>query len=414
MGEFSINYVSKSKLADKGVSVAEVLELLNLENELDRTLLKALNVESLKNDFIAIPGASKLIEIQKGINKGFDKVDLRSALNDIKVNVNEDGLTFSFTKLDENEYFLQKKLSSIDAIPIYSSKTDFFSWLYGMGKYANELIKNNLFDILRSNLESLRKEDIGSKRRNYRILYNSNNRQLYVRAITSLDRYNDYNNNITIVIALLSLHRKMKESRIFYSLNRIEYNESHLRIFFEEQKKQELGRLGFVKNVIEISNDEIKRESLRFEAIGNIEFIDPEKNVQEIIIQPSCSKRPKVKTNILAISHSLSPIKFIQGLEGIDKSTKIHNELFELINEVSQITDPSQIMFLVKNKIQKAKDESFKKHKNQIEKIINTHVVNNMIQLLTLFKKMELVTENDIEASEYIRYIIYESLIERR
>ena len=64
--------------------------------------------------------------------------------------------------------------------------------------------------------------------------------------------------------------------------------------------------------------------------------------------------------------------------------------------------------------VKNARDESFKKHKNKVQKIIDTHVVDNMIQLLSLFKKIELVTENDIEASEYVRYIIYETLIERK
>eukprot|EP00825_Cyclidium_porcatum_P048230 TRINITY_DN8032_c0_g1_i1.p2 TRINITY_DN8032_c0_g1~~TRINITY_DN8032_c0_g1_i1.p2 ORF type:complete len:305 (-),score=51.69 TRINITY_DN8032_c0_g1_i1:51-965(-) len=280
-----------------------------------------------------------------------------------------------------------------------------------MDKYANELVKNGLDDILSSNLDLLRKQGIGGKERKYRILHDSSNEQFYVRAIISLDRYNNYDNNITVVIALLSLHKKMKELGLTYVLNRIEYNESHIRIFFEEENKKELEGLGFVKNIIEVSNDEIKRKALKFDAIGNIEFVDSENNIQEIIIQPSFSIRPKVKTNILAIPHSLSPKNFVDKLENIENSVNIHNELFELINRISKIKNPLEIMFLVKSMVQNARDESFKKHRDKIEKIINTQTVDNMIQLLTLFKKMDLVTETDIEANQYIRYIIYLSLI---
>jgi hypothetical protein len=285
-----------------------------------------------------------------------------------------------------------------------------------MDKYANELIKSGLGDILLHNLDLLRQKEIGSKERKYRILQDLNDKQLYVRAIISLDRYNNYDNNITIVIALLSLHKKMKEAEVIYALNRIEYNESYMRIFFEEESKRELEGLGFVKNVIEVSNDEVKREALKFDAISNIEFVDSENNFQEIVVQPSSSrsKRPKIKTNILAIAHSLSPNKFVEKLTEIDNSVKIHNDLFELINGISKISNPVQIMFLVKDMVKRAKNESFKKHRGKIQKIIDTHIVDNMIQLLTLFKKLELVTENDIEASEYVRFIIYEALVERR
>jgi len=414
MAEFEINYVSKSKLTDEGVSVKEVLELLNMETELNKALLKALDIESLKKDFIYISGAKELVNIQKDINNSFYKEDFISTLNDIAVYKGEKELTLCFTNLSQSEFFTQKGLSSIDAIPKYSSKSDFFSWFYKMDKYANELVKNGLDEILSFNLDLLRKQEIGNKDRKYRLLYNLSNEQLFVRAIISLDRYNNYDNNITVVIALLSLHKKMKELSTTYALNRIEYNESYLKIYFEEEGKKELEGLGFVKNIIKVSNDEVKREALKFDAISNIEFLDSEKNLQEIIIQPSLSVRPKVKTNILAISHSLSPNKFVQNLEEIDNSVQIHDELFRLISGISKVTNPSQIMFLVRKMVRSARNESFNKHRAKIESIINTHVADNMIQLLTLFKKMELVTENDIEASEYIRYIIYESLVERR
>lgn len=415
MADLGIKSVSKSKLTDEGISVKEVLELLDLEDELIKSLLKVLDIECFKDDFIHISGSQQLVRIQQSINKGFDKVDLISTLNDIAVYVDENGnLNFSFTNLKENDYFIQKGLFSIDSSPIYSSKKDFFSWLYGMDRYANELVRNELNDILSSNLDLLRKQPIGDKKRAYRILHDSNNKQFYVRAIISTDKYHNYDNNITVVIALLSLHKKMKELGINYVLNRIEYSQSHLRIFFEQENKKELKGLGFVKNIIEVSNDEVKREALKFDAIGLIEFTDMENRKQEIIIQPSFSNRPKIKTNILAIAHSLSPDNFVKKLEDIDGAVKIHDALFELISGVSQISKPSHIMFLVKNMVKNSRNENFKKHKNKIEEIIDTHVVDNMIQLLTLFKKMELITENDIEASEYIRYIIYESLVERR
>ncbi|HBX46512.1 hypothetical protein [Limibacterium fermenti] len=414
MTDFTINNVSKSKLTDKGITVKELLKLLNEDDDLTKAFLKALKIDNLKDDFIKISGANKLVSIQKEINEKFHKEDLESSLNNIVVHDDDNKLTFCFTDLSKSENLSQLKLSSIDTIPKYSSKSDFFSWLYGMDKYAKTLMNNGLSSILLYNLDLLRQEEIGSKGRKYRILQDLTTQQFYVRAIISLDRYNNYDNNITIVAALLSLHKKMQELELVYNLNRIEYNESYIRIFFEEEGKRELKGLGFVKNIIAVSNDEVKREALKFDAIGSIEFVDSEHITREIMIQPSFSHNPKVKTNILAIAHSLSPKKFVEKLAEVDNSIKIHDELFELINEISKIRKPQEILFLVKGKVERAKDESFKKHRTKIQQIIESHLVENMIQLLTLFKKLELVTENDIEASEYIRYIIYESLIERR
>lgn len=409
-----ISLIFKSKLNDNGISVNELLELLNLKDDLTSNLLKALNIKEFETDFISITGAKKLVDVQKGINKGFYKEDFVSSLNDIAVYKDDDNLILSFTNLNKSEYFSLLNLSCIDAIPKYSSKSDFFSWLYGMDKYANELIKNGLDDILLSNLDFLRKLKIGEKDRKYRILQDLHNKQFYVRAIISTDRYTNYDNNITIVIALLTLHSKMKKQDIKYSINRVEYNESCIRIFIEEENKRKLGQLGYVKNIIEISNDEVKRESLKFEAISNIEFTDAEDKLQEIIIQPSSSSRPKIKTSILAIPHFTIPQTFVDKLKEIDNSIKIHEELFNLIEKIVNIKKPSEIMFLVKQRIESAKSDSLKGYKNNIKKILESHNVDNMIQLLSLFKKLELITETDIEASEYIRSVIYDTLIERK
>lgn len=247
-----------------------------------------------------------------------------------------------------------------------------------------------------------------------RILHDLSKKEFFVRAIISLDRYNNYDNNITILIALVSLHKRMLKEGLIYSLNRVEYNESYMKIFFEEDTKKKLGELGYVRNVIQVSNDEVKREALKFEALCNIEFIDSSNVLQDIIIQPTFTNRPMIKSNILAIGHNLSPNKFVERLSEIDNSVKIHGELFDLINKISEIRSPSQIVHLIKVLVKNAKDENFKVHKVKIQNIIDTHVVNNMINLLSLFKKMELITENDIEASEYVRYITYQSLIERK
>ena len=54
MTEFCINSVSKSKLADEGISVKELLELLDVNDELNKALLKALGIDRLKDDLLEL------------------------------------------------------------------------------------------------------------------------------------------------------------------------------------------------------------------------------------------------------------------------------------------------------------------------------------------------------------------------
>ena len=54
-----------------------------------------------------------------------------------------------------------------------------------------------------------------------------------------------------------------------------------------------------------------------------------------------------------------------------------------------------------------------KRYKKQILDTLNEST-SNIIQLLTLFKKIELIANEDIDAIEYIRYIVYQALIDRK
>lgn len=413
MADFSIKQIVKPSLSDDGIFVQELLELLNLEDKLTAMLLRALKIKDIENDFIKITGAKQLFKVQKGIKSNFYKEDLVSSLKNITI-YNGDNFTLNFSNLRRNEYFSSQALNEIITYPIYSSKNDFFAGLYGMDKYANSLIRNGLSDVLLSNIDLLKTKEISKNKRKYRILHDLEDNKFYLRAIISTGRYNNYDNNIAIVIALLTIHKRMKEQNISYSIDRVEYNESYIRLFFAQSNKRKLeNNLGYVKNMIEVSNDEIKREALRFDAISNVEFIDTNNEPQSLIIQPSV-KKSRINTSILSIRHSVTSETLAKQLTEIKNSEEIHKSLFSEISEISKITNPSQIIFFLKKKIELAKSEYVKNHKGKITDLLNKQTVTNMIQLFTLFKKIELITENDIEASEYIRYIIYESLTSKK
>ncbi len=179
MTDFRIKHLFKSRLIDDGVSMSDLLGLLNLEDQLVTLLVEALNIKELEADFIDIPGAKTLVDMQKGINKLFHKEDLVSSLNDISIQYGDE-FTLGFSNLEENEYFSTSGLQYLTAITKYSSKSDFFSWLYGMEKYANKLMDKGLVDILLQNIELLKQQAISEEKRKYRILHNLHTDEYFV------------------------------------------------------------------------------------------------------------------------------------------------------------------------------------------------------------------------------------------
>ena len=91
----------------------------------------------------------------------------------------------------------------------------------------------------------------------------------------------------------------------------------------------------------------------------------------------------------------------------------MHKSLFDDISKIANIKEPEQIKFLIKRKVEKAKSEEIKRYKGEILRELNNSV-SNVIELLNVFKKIELLASEDIETTEYLRFIMYQVLIERR
>lgn len=406
MEKFRKKTIKKENIStsDMGIKVKDLINLVE-KNEFTNKLLDLLNFESIKDEFIEIKGAKTLFNVQNSINKRFKKEDLTSSLGDISLYTSKD-FSVNFSNLVGSDYFKDLKLSKISTVPIYSAQRDFFSGLFQMDKYASKLISKGYKDIVTTNLNLLK--DIHQTTKKYRILHDKAEDLFYLRAIISLNNYHNYDNNIAIVVGLVTLHNEMKKGKITYDLKLCEYNESFIRMFFESSEVTTLKKVGSVKNIIEVSNDEIKREALKFSGVCSIIFTykDDEK---ELFIKPS-----EIKSKILAIKHNQVPKTAVEELGNIKNSEKVHNELFDDISKISEIKNPEQIKFLIKRKVEKAKSEEIKKYKNEILRELTNNSVSNIIELLNVFKKIELLANEDIETTEYLRFIIYQALIDKR
>ena len=407
MEKFKRKVLSQDSISlnDNGINVSELVTLIN-NNNLSDDIFKFLKIDKIKNEFINIKGAKTLFDTQVSLNKRFYKDDLISSIDNITF-YNNEKFSINFNNTSNSQYFNDIKVNSLCSYPIYSATRDFFSSLYNMDKYASRLIETGNKNIVEINLELL-KEVVIKNEKKYRILHDTFDNEFYLRAIISVNNYNNYDNNVAIVIGLLTLHNEMKTSDLLYSLKRFEYNESFVRMFFESSEIKKLESIGNVKNIIEISNDEIKREALRFTGVCTIEFGNKNKKENEIFIRPQ-----ETKSIILSVKHNQNTENAMKKLSDIENTKKIHDELYGDILTITSIKNPEQIKYLVQKKIENAKIEEVKSIKTRLLKELNNKV-DNIIQLLTVFKKIELLANEDIDAIEYIRFIIYQALIERK
>ncbi len=401
----SIWFPRNEDAQDPKVKVADLIKLID-SNNIGIDLLRLMKVNTFEDEYINIPNAGSLVAIQKAINKKYHKEDLTSSSNDISLFTPDGKFTINFNNLNENEYFQSLGLTSISTIPIHSAQANFFSELYQMDRYAAKLLNNGHQSIVEINWELL--QQVTSFTKNFRILHDLQDNKFYVRAITSTSRYYNYDNNIAIVIALLILHNEMKAGQVKFRLASCEYNESYIRMSFESSEKTPLEGVGYVKNYIEVSNDEIRREAVRFSGACSIAFSDGQNAEEELFIDSK-----EVKSKILSIRHNVRPNTATKELASIANSKDIHAELFKDITTIKNIKKPEQIKLLLLQKIEKAKREDVGNLKGEIQKILQQST-SNILQLLSIFSKIEVFAREDVAVAEYLRIAIYEVLIKRK
>jgi hypothetical protein len=144
------------------------------------------------------------------------------------------------------------------------------STLMTWAKYANRLYKIGLGGLAQYNLDFFKGLAISDKRFNkhksYRLV--ANNGQLFLRGITSVDRYFEYGVDFTFVVAMLTLHKDMKENEgNQYAITSGGVSESKLELFVTDKRLKDAGEFGKVRSALAISTNDLGQGSLNFTKI---------------------------------------------------------------------------------------------------------------------------------------------------
>jgi len=406
MDKFSKKNIDKTDFfaGDDGITIDKLLLLIK-ESEYYQNVLNYFQIEENDTTKINIPGSKTLFTILNLSNKKLRKEDIKVELQNIKFDYSSKfGIVFN--NIQENEYLKNKNINSLKAYPIHSAQKDFFSNLYEIDKYASKLLNNGFKDILDYNLELLKQKK--KHQRKYRLIHDTEVDIFYLRAIVSTDRYYNYDNAFTVVIALLKLHLEMLTSKVDYELQFFEYNDSFIRLYFKTSELKELKGIGYLENTLLVSNDEIKREALRFSNICTIRYVDSNKNEQRLFIKPK-----DIKTKVITIPHGTGVEKAFLNLDDFVKSTENFEKLFKEVETITKIQNHNQIVHLVKSKINNSNTDEIKKFKSELTKVLLVDI-KTTTQLLETFNKLVFLEGLEIDAKEYLRYILYEALINRK
>lgn len=384
----------------KLLKVSDCIKLIE-SSEFKDKIIYLFNIDKIKSETIPIRGLSTIVSSIIQRDNQFEKIDIQSHVSNILCIKTEDNKDVSLVFKDNDS--LEK--NSLIAKAIYNSKKEHLEGAYKLDKFASFCLENDCFELIENNIEALNKKfkDSESYVKNYRLLKDKDN-NYYVRAITSTSAYHDYNIRFSLFVTIIALHELIKKTGESFEIMRCEYSESFIRLYIKKQTEVILPDIGKLSFILEMSNDEIKREAFKFSGLFNLSLKDNSVE-RSIFLKPK-----KIKTKLISIKHNFNPSTVIESLKGLSDFIKeAESEMIQDIKELHKVTDPDKLRFLLLRKIEKSSSSELGVYKDTIKKELNKKIYK-ISELLILMDKVDKVVV-DLDVKEYLRYLFYDILM---
>ena len=397
--------IANPAMLDDGILVKNAMKLIKDSDYYDQ-VIEAFDVEALKNDFIEIKGAQGLVDTLIEADEEYEKIDIDSLLSNVRLDkyTEDKQIILEISNIKDKSILTKTTSDMIRAESLYSVRSEYLN-MFGIDKYLEFCQANDFQDIIDANIDMLNdKADNNKKSKKFRLLKDEEDSKYYVRGITSTNVYRDYNLRFSLFIALIQLHKLSKYKGSNFYVHSYSLTESDLQVIFKTTKTNQVSKDTKIGFALELVNDEIKRDAVKFNGVFTV-FMGQ----QEVYVKPE-----ETKSSILSFSHSI----------GIEKLQERLSTLYIVINDFinSTIEDAKKIKVLTAPdlfrehllmKVQFSKNAEFNKlYRSQIQSMLSNKV-RTIFELATIFDKIELLIEDEhISSLDFWRYKLYQVLMD--
>lgn len=349
----------------KHASKEQVLSLLDSDTESE-------NIQNLLSNIIEakcnIAGSAEVIKRFNQI--GNQKKDIKIPIEYISlIGFDEKQLILSFNEEGTDDL-------AFTATGIYSFSTDFLDILFHMSKFSGYCFKMNETDLLRENLEYLLDNTTGRKKQ-YRFIngIGKNEDDMYLRAITS-EQYRNYDNNIVLYLALVSMHNYSKSMATKVYIEKAYITDSSLDLTLKLDEKIKLNSDFSIEVGINITNSEIREGAVLFEFIYTIN-------------DNNGMKSTAIGDNVVKIQHN-NRFETVHSKMAKLLDLKIYTDgIIDGINVANLATKLDEnVLFSIFNKFSRSKALE-KATKSKLEQLHKDEIASNTLNIIELFDKLE-------------------------
>lgn len=400
----------KEEVSTGQLKVSTLVSLLK-DHPYFKEVTTTFHVQEIAEEVIVIDHIDVVFRRIKFLNENFKKFNIVAYAKDITITQNASPISdiadpnpfvFNF----ENAVDSDGVINEYSGFALYNSKNAFLDE-YDMAKYANRLYKEGLGNLANHNLQALKvlaaTEPRFNKRKSYRLVESDGD--LFVRAITSTNRYYEYGVDFTFVVTMLMLHREMKRNEgNNYEISSAAVSESKLELIISEKYTVDANEFGQVSSALVVSTNDIGLASLNFTNIIRVGIT----KVHGVFLFP---KPEHTVENKVVMAHSTSLDHVLRKLHDVMGIVGNAIDLVAQLKEVKGIKTPDELRSQIHMRL--SSPQSAFRNIQSLKDLFKMPIENEIksfVKLLDMCNKAEEL-DIDYDLKDKLRYIISDIIL---
>ena len=395
--------------------VGDVIEVLSKDNKYMPEVLEAFGITEVSyKQVIQIGNLKPLLEDVKSVNGQVQKIDLPINFKNIyPKKYFEDGVAwFDFYGVNHPEIMKEEGSDYLCVETRYSAKTDFLD-LFDLSKFGNHCVDRQWDDLMDYVMSYIRMHE-EDKVISARLVKVQNVEKYLLRAITSQTGYRDYGVNFSIMVMVLFLNHYIQETHEIVYIDNYQVDESHIFLSFVLGKTRRISdKLDLSFNLI-LENDEIKESAVSMNASFKISYRDNERE-SYLNVTPGMYKNigKNYSSDMLTYTHGMSVPKVIERVGKLpDYLSRYIDSVTNQAPHIVNKKNPSELKELIIEKVRAARQEDFKKFRDEVVERLTAMQVNNMFDLFDALRSVEELFGDDIKSRRFWQNKLYNLLLE--
>ncbi|TLX27589.1 hypothetical protein FE904_00940 [Chryseobacterium indologenes] len=390
------------------LKVSTLCELIDSHPYRDE-IYKSFNIDKIQDEIICIDYIDLVFKKIQYYNENYNRYSIYAQVKDIDVYETEetiDGEVHTDIIFNFEEYVeIDEVKNHLNTIAIYDAKNTFLD-SYEMTKYANNLFKIKEADLARYNIqffkEKAKTNSKVNKHKSYRLVEHKN--KIYLRGITSINKYFEYGVDFTFVVSMLILHQNMKANPgIEYIIRSAALNESKLDLIVSEKFLKDAGAFGSISTAVNISTNDLGQGSLSFSNIISVGRLEKGFFIYR--------RKSEVESNKEIVPHTTKPENVFPIFNNMGGVLNTSDEFIKELTEIKAIKNPDELRVKILSKI--SSPRSSLKGITKLSDIFNRKIDNEISSFAKLIEMCEKAEELEIDydLKDKLRYIISDIML---